>query len=255
MDKTLLKNRFAKAAQTYQDNALAQERISLKMIDLLKKHTDGAFSQIYEFGCGTGIYSRLLKKEFNPAQLILNDLCGEMQHRCIDLTENDTSVIFSVGDAEKTTLPNRLNLLTSCSTLQWFQSPINYLKRCESSLVENGIIAFSTFGQDNLKEIFSLTQTGLKYLTRDELVEELSGTYHIIYSEEERFSLTFSRPIDILYHLKKTGVNGVTNHRFTKTTLQHFIDKYESFKTPDGQYRLTYHPIYILLQKNKITNR
>ncbi len=249
MDKTLLKNRFAKAAHTYQANALAQERISLRMIELLKEHTHGVFPRIYEFGCGTGFYSRQLERTFAPEQLILNDLCQEMQCSCQEWIADNKKIRFTVGDAENMTLPTQLNLLTSCSTMQWFHAPIDFLKRSQSALVENGIVAISTFGTNNLKEIYALTKTGLTYLSKEEWVENLGEAYQIVHAEEEEFSLPFRQPIDVLYHLKRTGVNGIANHRFTKPTLQQFIRDYEAFKTTDGSYRLTYHPIYLVLRK------
>ena len=61
-----------------------------------------------------------------------------------------------------------------------------------------------------MKEIRELTGNGLPYRSREELEVALSPHFDILYSEEELIPLSFEDPIKVLYHLKQTGVNGLS---------------------------------------------
>ena len=60
MNKRLIAERFSKAITTYPKEANVQRQIAGKMIRLLTEHIPSPCSKVIEFGCGTGIYSRML---------------------------------------------------------------------------------------------------------------------------------------------------------------------------------------------------
>jgi len=129
MNKALIAERFSKAIGTYAQKADIQQQIAEKMTCLLQQHLPATpFNKVVEFGCGTGNYSRLLYHTLQPKQFFLNDLCNGMQACCHDLL--DQGAIFLTGDAETLDFPEDTELLTSCSTLQWFESPENFFHRC-----------------------------------------------------------------------------------------------------------------------------
>lgn len=229
MDKQLISKRFSKAIATYPQEANVQRQIADKMIHLLTKHISFPCSKVIEFGCGTGIYSRMLLQALRPEELFLNDLCPEMKYCCEDILRKE-QVSFLPGDAEIVPFPTGSTLITSCSALQWFESPENFFKRCNALLNKQGYFAFSTFGKENMKEIRELTGSGLPYRSREELVTALSTHFDILHSEEELISLSFDNPIKVLYHLKQTGVTGVTGTSSqqlrTRRDLQLFSERY-----------------------------
>ena len=59
MNKRLIAERFSKAITTYPKEANVQRQIAGKMIRLLTEHIPSPCSKVIEFGCGTGIYSRM----------------------------------------------------------------------------------------------------------------------------------------------------------------------------------------------------
>ena len=61
------------------------------------------------------------------------------------------------------------DLITSCSTLQWFADTERFFTRCHRFLSDGGILAFSTFGKRNMQEIHTLTGHGLEYFSLEEL--------------------------------------------------------------------------------------
>ena len=84
MNKQLIAERFTKAIATYPQEANVQRQIADKMIHLLTEHLPSPCPKVIEFGCGTGIYSRMLFQTLHPEMLLLNDLCPEMKYCCED---------------------------------------------------------------------------------------------------------------------------------------------------------------------------
>ena len=288
MNKRLIAERFSKAITTYSKEANVQRQIAGKMIRLLTEHIPSPCSKVIEFGCGTGIYSRMLLQALRPEELLLNDLCPDMKYCCEDLLMKK-QVSFLPGDAETVSFPTESTLITSCSALQWFESPENFFERCNTLLNNQGYFAFSTFGKENMKEIRELTGNGLPYRSREELEVALSPHCDILYSEEELIPLSFEDPIKVLYHLKQTGVNGLSTQssptgkqendlcssdnnsknnsrtnsknnsknnlpqqQWTRRDLQLFCERYTQEFTQGTSVSLTYHPIYIISKKKKV---
>lgn len=248
MNKQLIAHRFTKAADTYTRAAVVQQQIATKMTALLRQHLPARpLNQVVEFGCGTGIYSRLLLQSLQPKQLLLNDICAEMEHACRDLLSPVVS--FVGGDAERLPLPQESELITSCSTLQWFEEPDLFFQRCNQALATDGHLAFTTFGPKNMHEIRQLTQSGLDYRSLSELERALAPHYEIVHATEELLPLHFDTPMQVLYHLKQTGVTGTGGAGWTRDRLAHFCAQYATQFTEKSRVKLTYHPLYIIAKK------
>ncbi len=244
INKELMKQQFAKAASTYEKEAWQQKAIANRMIDLLTHHVPTHFSDILEIGSGTGLYSRMLASRLHFNSLVLNDICEELKIYIAGIL-NDTTT-FVAGDAENIDFTKKFDLLTSCSTFQWFQHIELFFKKCTHLLDKNGILAFSTFGEQNLHEIKELAHVALPYKSKDELLCLLAPHYEIIYSGEELSPMYFNAPMDVLYHLKHTGVNGLRETAWTKKDIKSFCEQYQSKFAQQNQVSLTYHPIYII---------
>lgn len=260
IDKALIAERFAKARNTYGSKARVQQLVAEKMLRLLMEHAcnpagvqnsscnTSPFQHIVEFGCGTGYYSRLLLQTLQPKTLLLNDLCPEMEEYIRKYVSS--SVHFLPCDAETLDFPQGTDLITSCSTLQWFADPATFFNRCLHFLTDNGILAFSTFGKKNMQEIRFLTGNGLDYLSLEELKMLLSPHYDIFYASEEIVPMSFATPQQVLRHMKQTGVTGTEKRMWTRGRLQAFCDDYvRQFSETDGNVTLTYHPIYVIAKK------
>ena len=132
--------------------------------------------------------------------------------------------------------------------MQWFEDPERFIRRCHDLLAPGGILALSTFGPDNLHEIRSITSSGLDYPPLERLRQMLSSAGLVtVTAEEESIVLDFPSAIEVLRHLKHTGVNGITRTSWTPARLARFSDEYMlRFGTPDGNVTLTYHPVYLI---------
>lgn len=254
MDKRLIAERFAKARHTYGREARVQRQVAAHMLRLLLAQTAGRrFRHVTEFGCGTGCYSRLLLHALRPDSLLLNDLCTDMLECVADLCQRP-DVCFLPGDAEVMDVAPGTDLITSCSTLQWFADPATFFVRCQQALAATGILAFSSFGPENMREIRRLTGHGLDYLSPADLAQLLTAAgFHLLHFEETEVSLSFAHPLDVLRHLKQTGVTGTGKQMWTRGKLQTFCDDYRSnFCLPDGQVTLTYHPVFVVAKKKSM---
>ena len=83
-----------------------------------------------------------------------------------------------------------------------------------------------------------------------ELKEMLAARYEVVYAHEEQLRLSFSSPLDVLKHLKETGVTGTAAQPWTRGRLQEFCRNYtRQFSDERGKVYLTFHPIYMICRK------
>lgn len=253
MDKQLIRQRFAKAAGTYCKKANAQRNIAEKMLNLIKLYIPGEKQKrVLEIGCGTGMFTKMYLENFSPEKMWVNDICSEVE--CCFSEYSGPNFRFISGDAENTDFPERLNMIVSCSTIQWFEEPERFFRRCLSYINDKDFLVFSTFGKDNMRQVSEITGFSLEYRSRQELESCLMKDYEIIHSEEEIIDMHFSSPLEILKHLKETGVTGIKSKKWTKGMLSAFCSKYSENNTNEsGMVNLTYHPIYMILKKKAKT--
>lgn len=252
MDKALIRQRFAKAAGSYDRQAEMQRHVARHMAEAIKRHiSDSDGWNVLEIGCGTGLFTREYLRDAHPGRLLLNDICPEVEPYLSGLPDT-IRFQFRACDAEPLPFPKGQDLIVSCSAIQWFEHPERFLCQCKDLLKTEGYLAFSTFGPQNVREIASLTSETLPYRSLEELRRTLSGVYQIVYSREEILHLTFSSPLDVLKHLQATGVTGIRNRKWTKGQLEDFCRRYHrQYAAPDGTVSLTYHPIYMICKKQE----
>ena len=248
IDKLKVAQRFEKAAQSYTEHAVVQKHICQNLIGLMQEHLfKNSLDRVFEIGCGSGNLSHLLMQNFQIKQLFLNDLYHEVQQHFSD----SKRLQWLIGDIEQLDFPQSLDLIASSSALQWICDLDAIFKKCSKALTQQGYLCFSTFGQQNLKEIKALTGQGLDYLSIESIQQKLQQNFEILHLSENIETLTFSHPKEVLQHLKATGVTATASqHRWSKQSLQHFYQDYQQFSQLDqnGQrhYQLSYHPIYCI---------
>lgn len=255
IDKSHVALRFAQAGQSYTEHAVVQKQIARHLFDLIYKYCPTSFDQVFEIGCGSGNLSHLLLENFQINHLFLNDLYPEIQQHF----QANTNLEYLIGDIEQIEFPKNLDLMASSSALQWVQNLDAIFQKAFQSLNQRsdstGYLCFSTFGQQNLQEIKTLTGQGLDYLSIENIQDKLlKNGFEILHISEQHEVLNFNHPKQILQHLKATGVTATaSNFRWTKQGLQDFYFNYQQFSTQDGlgqdRYPLSYHPIYCIARR------
>lgn len=250
IDKNKIIRHFRKSTETYDENARIQQEIALHLAGLLKSFVKNPPDCVLEVGCGTGFFTRELIKSHDIKHLYVNDLVNEMCSKTSKLLCIPDSYCLP-GDIEVVELPILFDLIASASTFQWLDNPRATFGRLAEQLNKEGRLVFSTFGKENFSELRTVTgSNGMSYRSIEELQEYLAVHFDIRHVEEEKRILYFSDPLEILQHLRNTGVNAVNSGKnWTKSTLERFVSDYKYHFSDAGGYPLTYHPIYFLCQK------
>ncbi|NNH37915.1 malonyl-ACP O-methyltransferase BioC [Acinetobacter terrae] len=249
IDKSQVAQRFEKAGQSYTQHAVVQKQICQNLIGWMQEHLcKKSLDHVFEIGCGSGNLSHLLKQYFSVKKLFLNDLYPEVQQHF----SKSKKIEWLIGDIEQLDFPQSLDLIASSSALQWICDLEAIFKKCSDALIDEGYFCFSTFGQQNLKEIKALTGQGLDYLSIESIQEKLmQQDFEILHLSENIETLIFQHPKEVLQHLKATGVTATASqHRWSKQSLQQFYQDYQQFSELDQRghrhYQLSYHPIYCI---------
>ena len=243
-DKALVKKRFSRCLETYSGEAEIQLIMAEKLSGMIVRQRTG-FRRVLEIGAGTGLLTALLDKEISWEQRIVNDLAGD----CASFHASRRNTVFLPGDAETLDWGNDpFDLVCSSAAFQWFEDLPAFLKKIKSSINQNGLLAFTTFGPENLAEIRALTGQSLHYFPLDQLKIVLhSCGFDVLDSSEEVLTRSFGDPLEILRTMHRTGVTATSDRTWwTPRRLAEFRRSYrERFGTPENQVKLTWHPIYI----------
>lgn len=251
MNKELVRKSFARGLATYHQHAKAQQQICSELAEMIRNYTTKEPKQILEIGCGSGFLSQELFQTYLQSHFFMNDLVAEAEAaiRLFIDPAGQQQVDFMAGDAESLDFPSNLDLIASASTVQWFHHLDVFFERMAERLNHSGILAFSTFGEDNFKEITALTQQGISYPSVERISENLNPFYSILEKREKKIVLYFDHPIDVLKHIRHTGVKGHLGQKWTKGGLDRFVKEYIERFSIDQKVSLTYHPLYFVCQK------
>lgn len=241
MKKELVKNRFAKNLNTYVENAVVQMNMAKRLFDLLPNKN---FSNILELGCGTGFLTSLASDNLNYNSYTAIDIVKECEPYIKNINEN---IDFITEDIESLNLNKKYDLIISNAAFQWLNDFEKFITNLKNHLTKNGIILFSTFGPKNFQEISKVANISLKYYSIDELKNILS-IYSIEYIEEDSVIKNFKTTKEMFEHMKKTGVNAISEKTWTLKDMKEFKEEYA--KLYNDNIHLTYNPIYVLLGVN-----
>lgn len=239
----LIKTQFEKSLDTYNQNALVQKIMAEKLIEELTKIKKD-FTNILELGSGAGLLTKELVKKINFQTYSANDLVEKSKNFVNDIIPNMT---FYCGNAQKIKPSKKMDLIISNAMFQWFNDLDKISLNYKNILNTDGILAFSTFSKENFKEIRNLTGLSLEYKSLNEITKIFEKNYKILHSEEFTYKMNFSNPLELLAHMKNTGVNSLTAKHWTFKEVKEFCDNY---KNTYPEITLTYSPIIFICQKN-----
>lgn len=241
--KSHIKKHFEKSMKNYDKNATVQKMMAEKLVIELSK-INNSFDNILELGSGTGLLSKQVKENLSFKNYYANDLVEKSKLYIQKIIPNAQ---FLCGSALKIKTGRKQDLIISNAMFQWFDNLDKAIEILKSQLSPNGILAFSTFGTDNYKEITALTGLSLHYIPAPEIQQILEKQgFEVLYCENFYEELNFNNPLELLAHMKNTGVNSLSNKPWTIKEVKDFCDKFNK-KYP--QTKLTYSPIIVIAQK------
>ena len=230
LDKKRIAHCFRRSLLTYDDTALVQNELAVR----LEKNLDGlsgtAFHRVLEIGCCTGGLSELLCRNHPLKTLFLNDLVPEFKEGVLHrlASYNSVQLIPCFGDIEVLTLPSDLSLVVSGATFQWLGDLPAFIHRLGCELQSGTFLAFSMFGSGTLKEFSRLTSVELPYHSEQEVLALLNEEFVVGTFEQYEDQLHFPSVHDILNHIRSTGVGGVSEYRWNKEKLKLFKERYQN---------------------------
>ncbi len=246
-DKKQVLRHFARAADTYNDQAVVQELVAQRLLALIDKTIDQPPVSALEIGCCTGLLTRRLVARLPQLQVLhVNDLVADFR-RQIERITFPGQMEFLAGDIESIPLPLQYQLVISSSTFHWLHDLTSFFAKLRRHLHADGLLAFAMYGPGNLQEIRALTGMGLEYHSLGQLRALLEQQhFEVLAATGEMEILHFSDPGAVLQHLRQTGVNALAGPGWNRLRLQEFTKLYQDrFRTKQG-VRLTYHPMYVV---------
>ncbi len=239
----ILKQKFEKSMPKYNENASVQREMAEQLVELLIKNFGANFGQVLELGAGTGLLTEILASRLTFNGITCNDIVEKSKFYLDKILKDYT---FIIGNSTKIKPVKRFDLVVSNAMFQWFSSLSAALENSTRFLNDGGILAFSTFSTENFKEIRSALGLSLDYLSLNEIKLALEPHYEVIEALEYERVLEFATPLELLAHLKNTGVNSLSSKKMTFPEIKSFC---ESISTKDGKARLTYAPVIVIVRK------
>ena len=263
--KNAVRATFGNAANTYDDSAIIQREILLRLLAKLKLMSLEV-NAILDLGSGTGTAYNELQSQFGIESYLAIDLALPM----LQYAHTSSAIPINkcvCGDAEALPFKDEVfDVVFSASTLQWCNNIADVFNDCLRVLRQKGLFIFSLFGPDTLQELRQSfaqvdpyprvkTFTDMHQLG-DQLVQV--GFYAPV-METERLTLEYQDPMQLLRDLKSTGTTNQLQSRskglLTKRQLNAAMQKYEQFRLPNGKYPATYEIVYGHAWKGEVIKR
>ena len=259
LDKRLLRQSFEKAAAGYDAAAVLQLEVCRRMLARLD-YVTLAPAAILDAGCGTGNVIAALRERYPRAVLYAFDIAlGMVKHACARVSWLDRlrgrGVAPVCGDIER--LPLRaaaINMVWSNLALQWVNEPPRALAELRRVLAPGGLLMFSTFGPDTLKELRAAYQGTDRYAHVNQFIDMHDLGDMLVHAgfadpvmDMEYITLTYGDVRALMRDLKAIGAHTVTGGRRTgmtaRATLAAVEQNYERFRS-DGRLPATFEVIY-----------
>ena len=163
IDKARARASFGRAAETYDAAAILQKQVRdemLSRLDLVKISPQ----VILDAGCGTGAASHALQKRFAKSQVVSLDFALPMLQKTRSHDLGLLSKLKSLFGSTKQSLLcadiEALPLASASTGLIWSNLAIQWCNDLDAALQEfhrvlqpEGLLMFSTFGPDTLREL------------------------------------------------------------------------------------------------------
>lgn len=258
IDRHAMRSAFDKAATTYDAAGILQQEVADRLVERMDLMSMKPVS-ILDAGAGTGFISKLLATRYPKAKITALDLAFNMlkQAKGKRSFKQRWNKQFNYVNAEVENLPfadASLELIISGLTLQWCQDLPKVFAEFKRVLAPGGLLMFSTFGPDTLKElrqswaeVDDLAHVNAFADLHDVGDALLQTGYLDPVMDMEMLTVTYQDVKTVMRDLKQIGAHNVMqgrSHNMTgKNKLEKMIQSYEQFRV-DGLLPVTHEIVY-----------
>ena len=275
IDKRRARQAFSRAASTYDAAAILQKQVREEMLsrlDLVKINPQ----VILDAGCGTGGASHALQKRFAKSQVVSLDFALPMlqktrsAHQSYGLVNQFKALIGTAkqsllcADIESLPLASAsVGLVWSNLAIQWCNDLDIALQEFHRILQPEGLLMFSTFGPDTLRELRMATSqkkaddnrftSVSRFIDMHDIGDALvRAGFNAPVLDVERFTLTYDDVKSVMRDLKSIGAHNATQGRarglMGRSFLKKLEENYEKFRQGDqakgGKLPATFEVVY-----------
>jgi malonyl-CoA O-methyltransferase len=227
---------FRSSINSYENNALVQKEVGDSLLALMAGYSEIRYKRVLEVGCCTGAMTEKMCVAFSPDEFFINDLVTDCCESTVERIRNLAGSVYPVpGNVEFIDLPSQLDLVISSSTFQWLNDLPSFFHKIGETLNDHGYLVFSQFGPGTMSQMKELLGVGLCYTEEQALSTMLEEHFTLERIETSHYRLFFQTPREVLKHIQKTGVGGVTDFCWTPSRLRSFEREYrERFQEEQG---------------------
>lgn len=218
--KARLRRAFSRAADTYDDYVDVQRAAAARLAERLPLQAE----RVLEIGCGTGLFTQLLRRRYRRARITALDFSPQMIDAARAKFGFDPQLDWQVADIETWQPPSRFDLIAANSTLQWLDHLPHTLARLQAELDPPGTLAATLFGPQTYAELQSICGTDAVaaggFPSADSLQALFTRHFPATELEEHTFTRRFDSLLDLLRSIKHTGTGGSPGRLWTPRRLQ-----------------------------------
>ncbi|TXI20544.1 MAG: malonyl-ACP O-methyltransferase BioC [Nitrosomonas sp.] len=262
LDKKLLRASFERAADSYDQAAVLQREICNRMLSRLE-YIKYQPDVIIDAGSGTGYGTQQLAKRYPKSRLIALDIAWTMLsharpntawwRRIVPLQQQHTHYVCA--DIEQFPIQNgSVGMIWSNLALQWCNDLQHTFAEMHRILRADGLLMFSTFGPDTLKELRQAFAKADSYSHVNRFIDMhdigdllLNNRFSTPVMDMEYITLTYDDVISVMRDLKAIGAHNVVQGRrqglMGKKCWQQAIDAYETLRRA-GKLPATFEVVY-----------
>jgi len=245
---------FERASSGYDEYAVLHRQIAEEMLERLQTVTIKP-AHVIDVGCGTGFCTRRLHKTWPTAQITGFDLAAGMVQRAGDRKGWFSRQSYCQADAASLPLKDAsTDVVFSNLMLQWC-NPVAVFAEFRRVLNNDGLLMFSSFGPDTLKE---LRQSWATVDDRPHVIDFadmhdhgdalLQAGFREPVMDVDRYTLTYSDVLSLLRDLHGIGSRNVMPGRRSglmgRDALQGLGQAYQLFVDNEGRLPASYEVVY-----------
>lgn len=255
LDKRKARMSFSRAAGDYDAIAVLQREISSRMIERLDVMRIEP-KVVLDIGCGTGAATADLLKRFPKAQVFALDFALPMlaiarrrgrwlrRPRCL------CADLDALPLAEQS-----VDLVFASTSLQWSAAPDLAFKGLARVLRPGGLMMFSSFGPDTLRELRAAWSAVdgrphvHNFIDMHDYGDMMMGAgFSDPVMDVERMTLTYQDPMKLMREIKGIGAGNASPQRESGLTgrerLRRVCEAYEQFRDADGRLPVSYEVVH-----------